>query len=166
MSWSGRTSIPLLMLAWCAASVLPAQAQVTANPALVAQAAQSVREQVVGWRRDIHQHPELGQHEVRTARLIADQLRKLGLQPRTGIAHTGVVAVLKGGKPGPKIAIRADMDALPVTEPAGLPFASKVTADYRGQPVGVMHACGHDAHVAILLGVATALVAQKDQLPG
>ncbi|MBX9400949.1 amidohydrolase [Lysobacter sp. BMK333-48F3] len=136
------------------------------DPAAVAAQAAQVREQVVAWRRDIHQHPELGQHEVRTAKLIAEQLRKLGLQPRTGLAHTGVVAVLKGGRPGPRIAIRADMDALPVTEPAGLPFASKVSADYRGQPVGVMHACGHDAHVAILLGVATALAAQKEQMPG
>ena len=159
--------LPLSVSALCLAAALPAAASAqAADPARIAQAAQQVQPQVVAWRRDIHQHPELGQHEVRTAKLIADQLRKLGLQPRTGIAHTGVTAVLKGGKPGPKIAIRADMDALPVTEPAGLAFASKVTADYRGQPVGVMHACGHDAHVAILLGVATALAAQKDQLPG
>ncbi|KRB07775.1 M20 family metallopeptidase [Lysobacter sp. Root690] len=167
MPWSDRASISLLALSLSVASAMSVQAQAApADPARTAEAAHAVNAQVVGWRRDIHQHPELGQQEVRTAKLIADQLRKLGLQPRTGIAHTGVVAVLKGGKPGPKIAIRADMDALPVTEPPGLPFASKVTADYRGQPVGVMHACGHDAHVAILLGVATALVAQKDQLPG
>jgi len=121
---------------------------------------------IVEWRRDIHEHPELGTHEVRTAKLVADQLRALGLQPRTGIAQTGVTAILKGGKPGPRIAIRADMDALPVTEQTGLPFASKVTGEYRGQPVGVMHACGHDAHVAMLLGVASALVAVKDELPG
>jgi len=155
-----------LTAAWSCLAAESAVAATAAEPAQVAAAAQQVRDQVVAWRRDIHQHPELGQHEVRTAKLIADQLRKLGLQPRTGIAHTGVVAVLKGGKPGPRIAIRADMDALPVTEPAGLPFASQVKADYRGQPVGVMHACGHDAHVAILLGVATALAAQKEQLPG
>ena len=93
-------------------------------------------------------------------------LRALGLEPRTGIAHTGVTAILKGGKPGPRIALRADMDALPVTEQTGLPFASKVTSDYRGQPVGVMHACGHDAHVAMLLGVASALVTAKEELPG
>ncbi|MBT2750129.1 MULTISPECIES: amidohydrolase [unclassified Lysobacter] len=162
-----RLPLPLSVLALCLAAALPVAASAqAADPAGTAQAAQQVQAQVVAWRRDIHQHPELGQHEVRTAKLIADQLRKLGLQPRTGIAHTGVTAVLKGGKPGPRIAIRADMDALPVTEPAGLAFASKVSADYRGQPVGVMHACGHDAHVAILLGVATALAAQKDQLPG
>ncbi len=145
-------------------------ATLLATPSAFAQdaaaGAQAVQKQVVTWRRDIHQHPELGNNEVRTAKLVADQLRKLGLQPRTGIAHTGVVAVLKGGKPGPRIALRADMDALPVTEQTGLPFASKVKTTYRGQDVGVMHACGHDAHVAILLGVATALAAQKENLPG
>lgn len=135
-------------------------------PAELDRAARAVQADVVRWRRDLHQHPELGNHEVRTAKVIADQLRRIGLEPQTGIAHTGVVAVLKGGRPGPRIAIRADMDALPVTEPAGLAFASKVTTTYRGQPVGVMHACGHDAHVAILLGVATALAAQKPTLPG
>ncbi|ROU08754.1 amidohydrolase [Lysobacter enzymogenes] len=163
---SPRFRLPALATLALGLIAATASAQPAADPAAVAQAARSVQTQVVAWRRDIHQHPELGQHEVRTAKLVADQLRKLGLQPRTGIAHTGVAAVLKGGQPGPRIAIRADMDALPVTEPAGLPFASKVTADYRGQPVGVMHACGHDAHVAILLGVATALAAQKDRLPG
>ena len=127
---------------------------------------EALQPKIVEWRRDIHEHPELGNHEVRTAKLVADQLRALGLEPKTGIASTGVIAILKGGKPGPRIAIRADMDALPVTEQTGLPFASKVTGDYRGQPVGVMHACGHDAHVAMLLGVASALVAIKDELPG
>ena len=130
------------------------------------QALQTLQPKMVEWRRDLHQHPELGTHEVRTARLVAGQLRALGLQPKTGIAQTGVVAILKGGRPGPRIAIRADMDALPVTEQTGLPFASKVTGTYRGQPVGVMHACGHDAHVAMLLGVASALVAMRDKLPG
>lgn len=127
---------------------------------------QRLQPKIVEWRRDLHEHPELGTHEVRTAKLVADQLRALGLQPRTGIAQTGVIAILKGGKPGPRIAIRADMDALPVTEQTGLPFSSKVTGEYRGQPVGIMHACGHDAHVAMLLGVASALAAMKDQLPG
>lgn len=122
--------------------------------------------QVLAWRRDIHQHPELGNRETRTAKLVADHLRKLGLQPKTGIAHTGVTALLKGGKPGPRIALRADMDALPVTERNALPFASKVTTTYRGEQVGVMHACGHDAHTAILMGVAQALVAMRDELPG
>lgn len=156
------------LLAFLTASLLaaPAFAQSTQAPPDTAAAAQAVQKDVVAWRRDIHQHPELGNNEVRTAKLVAEQLRKLGLQVKTGIAHTGVVAVLKGGKPGPRIALRADMDALPVTEQTGLPFASKVRTTYRGQDVGVMHACGHDAHVAILLGVATALAAQKATLPG
>ncbi|MFT4179612.1 MAG: amidohydrolase [Thermomonas sp.] len=132
----------------------------------VAASAQRLQGKVVAWRRDIHQHPELGNRETRTAQLIADHLRKLGLQPKTGIATTGVTAILKGGKPGPRIALRADMDALPVTERADVPFASKATSTFRGETVGVMHACGHDAHVAILMGVAEALVAMKDQLPG
>jgi amidohydrolase len=121
---------------------------------------------VLAWRRDIHQHPELGNRETRTAQLVAEHLRTLGLEPSVGIAHTGVVATLKGGKPGPRIALRADMDALPVTERSTLPFASKATAEFRGQTVGVMHACGHDAHTAILLGVAEALVSMRDTLPG
>jgi amidohydrolase len=129
-------------------------------------ALEQAQPKLVQWRRDIHQHPELGEQETRTAKLVAGHLRSLGLTVRTGVGKTGVVAVLKGAKPGPRIALRADMDALPVTEQTGLPFASKVKADYRGQPVGVMHACGHDAHVAILMGVAQALVAAKDDLPG
>ena len=120
---------------------------------------------VIAWRRDIHAHPELGNREFRTSKLVAEHLRKLGLQPRT-LAGTGVVAILHGGKPGPRIALRADMDALPVTEQGELPFASKVTTQYNGDTVGVMHACGHDGHTAILMGVAEALVAQKETLPG
>jgi amidohydrolase len=108
----------------------------------------------------------LGNREVRTARLVAEHLRSLGLEPTTGIAHTGVTAVLKGALPGPRIALRADMDALPVTERLDLPFASKVTTEYRSETVGVMHACGHDAHTAILMGVAEALVGMKAQLSG
>nr|WP_246197362.1 amidohydrolase [Pseudoxanthomonas sacheonensis] len=151
-----------LLFALLPASAIAAQAQTS----VAAEALQRLQPEIVQWRRDIHEHPELGTHEIRTAKLVADQLRALGLQPKTGIAKTGVTAVLKGGKPGPRIAIRADMDALPVTEQTGLPFASKATSEYRGQPVGVMHACGHDAHVAMLLGVASALAAMKDQLPG
>ena len=128
--------------------------------------ADALGEQLRTWRRDIHQHPELGQHEVRTAALVAAHLRTLGLEPRTGLAVTGVTVILKGGKPGPRIAIRADMDALPVAEQVDLPFASKATSTYRGEPVGVMHACGHDAHVAILLGVASVLSALREDLPG
>ena len=148
------------------AAVLPWSVQAQHATATATAALQRAQPQIVEWRRDLHQHPELGNHEVRTAQVVADHLRSLGLEPRTSIAHTGVTAILKGGKPGPRIALRADMDALPVTEQTGLPFASKVTSEYRGQPVGVMHACGHDAHTAILLGVASALVAAKEELPG
>jgi amidohydrolase len=130
------------------------------------QAAAAVGDKVLQWRRDFHQHPELGNRETRTAKAVADQLKKLGLEVRTGVAHTGVIATLKGGKPGPRLAIRADMDALPVTEEVDLPFASKVRSTYAGQEVGVMHACGHDAHTAILLGVATALAGMRQELPG
>lgn len=126
----------------------------------------AVMPQVVNWRRDIHQHPELSNREQRTAALVAAELKKLGLEVQTGIAHTGVVGILKGGKPGKLVALRADMDALPVTEQLDLPFASNATAEFNGQTVGVMHACGHDAHVAMLLGAATVLTQLKSQLAG
>jgi amidohydrolase len=121
---------------------------------------------ITAWRRDLHQHPELSNHEERTAKFVAAQLKKYGLEVRTGIAHTGVVGVLKGGKPGPKLAIRADMDALPVTEEVDLPFASKAKSEYLGKPVGVMHACGHDAHTAMTLGIAEAMAKMRKDLPG
>jgi amidohydrolase len=146
-------------------ALLPPAAFAGERPEVTA-AAQAERGDVVAWRRDIHRHPELGNHETRTAQLIADRLRSFGLEPKTGIGRTGVVAILEGGKPGPRIALRADMDALPVTEQTGLPFASTVKSEYRGQPVGVMHACGHDMHVAILLGVAETLSKMKAELPG
>ncbi|QDH68798.1 M20 family metallopeptidase [Marilutibacter alkalisoli] len=149
-----------------ALGIVPSSFAQDAQHPKVAAAAQAVNAKVVAWRRDIHQHPELGNREVRTAALVAEHLRELGLEPKTGIATTGVTAVLKGGKPGPRIAIRADMDALPVTERTGLPFASKVTTTFRGETTGVMHACGHDAHTSVLMGVAEALVAMKDELPG
>ncbi|MFT3897450.1 MAG: amidohydrolase [Thermomonas sp.] len=155
----------LLPLSLALAALLP-QCALAAERPEVAAAAQSERNELIAWRRDIHQHPELGNHETRTAQLIADKLRSFGLEPKTGVGHTGVVAILKGGKPGPRIALRADMDALPVTEQTGLPFASTVKSEYRGQPVGVMHACGHDMHVAIMLGVAEALSKMKADLPG
>ncbi|WP_425603145.1 M20 family metallopeptidase [Lysobacter soli] len=132
----------------------------------VAAAAKSVQQKVVTWRRDFHQHPELSNREERTAAKVAEHLRALGLKPKVGIAHHGVVAIIQGGKPGPKVALRADMDALPVTEQVDLPFASKATATFRGETVGVMHACGHDAHTSILLGIADALVKMKADLPG
>jgi len=128
--------------------------------------AQAVNAQVIAWRRDFHQHPELGNREVRTARVIAEQLRRLGLEVRTAVGKTGVVGVLRGAKPGKVVALRADMDALPVTEETDLPFKSTARAEYNGREVGVMHACGHDAHVAMLLGVAEVLTTIKERLPG
>lgn len=125
-----------------------------------------VEAQVIAWRRDIHQHPELSNREFRTARLVADHLRRLGIEVKTEVAHTGVVGFLRGKKESPVVALRADMDALPVTEALDLPFASKVRTTYNGRDVGVMHACGHDAHTAMLMGVAQTLSGLRDQLPG
>lgn len=128
--------------------------------------AKAVEKQLIAWRRDIHQHPELGNYETRTAKLVADHLRKLGMEVKTGVARTGVVGLLKGGKPGPVVALRADMDALPVKERVDVPFASKAKGQYLGKEVDVMHACGHDTHVAILMATAEVLAGMKDQLPG
>lgn len=123
--------------------------------------------QVTAWRRDLHQHPELGNREFRTAALVAEHLRQLGFdEVRTGVAHTGVVGVLRGGRPGGVVALRADMDGLPVTEEVDLPFASKARAVWNGEEVGVMHACGHDCHVAILMGVASVLAGLRAEVPG
>ncbi|WP_064747369.1 M20 family metallopeptidase [Lysobacter antibioticus] len=149
----------------CTALAALSPAAAAERPEVTAAAAK-LKADVVRWRRDFHQHPELSNREQRTAAKVAEHLRALGLKPRTGIARHGVVAIVEGGKPGPKIALRADMDALPVTEQVDLPFASKATASFRGETVGVMHACGHDAHTGILLGVADALVAMKQDLPG
>jgi amidohydrolase len=132
----------------------------------VDQRAAKVESKVVAWRRDIHQNPELGNREVRTSKLVAEHLRSLGLEVRTGVAHTGVVAVLRGGKPGPVVALRADMDALPVTEETPIPFASKAKGTYEGKEVGVAHVCGHDTHTAILMGTAEVLASMKKELPG
>ena len=120
---------------------------------------------VVAWRRDFHEHPELSNQEFRTAKIVADHLRSLGMEVETEVAHTGVVGTLRGGE-GPVVALRADMDALPVTELVDLPFASKAKGIYQGREVGVMHACGHDNHVAILMGVAEVLAGMGDALPG
>ncbi len=122
--------------------------------------------QMVEWRRHFHQNPELSNREFETSKTIAEHLRSLDLEVQTGIAHTGVVAILRGGKPGPVVALRADIDALPVTERVQVPFASKVTTEYNGQQVGVMHACGHDTHIAMLLGAAHALSQIREELPG
>jgi amidohydrolase len=121
---------------------------------------------VVEWRRDLHQHPELGNREFRTAEKIAAHLEGLGLEVRTGVAHTGVVGLLKGGLEGPVVALRADMDALPVTEESELPFRSQVKTEWKGREVGVMHACGHDHHMAILMGAAEVLAGLRERLPG
>ncbi|MEH6735152.1 MAG: amidohydrolase [Shewanella sp.] len=158
------TSVALLLSSVFATSVYS-----TTTLASVPNAAEltaQVESKVIAWRRDLHQHPELSNREFRTSKVIEKHLKSLGLEVQTGIAHTGVVAILKGGKPGPLIGLRADMDALPVTEVVDLPFASKVTDTYRNQTVGVMHACGHDTHVAMLMGVAENLVKVKDSLAG
>ena len=130
-------------------------------------AAPALEQHVIAWRHDLHQHPELGNREFRTAALVAAHLRALGITDiRTGVAHTGVVAVLEGALPGPVVALRADMDALPVVEQVDVPYASKARGQWNGEDVGVMHACGHDCHVAILMGVAQLLAAQRAQLRG
>ena len=129
-------------------------------------ATDKIEPQTIAWRRDFHQHPELGNHETRTARIIADHLRSLGLDVREGVGKTGVVGILQGALPGPVIGLRADMDALPIVERTPVPFASTVKSTYNGQEVGVMHACGHDAHVAILMSTATVLAGMKNQLKG
>ncbi len=130
------------------------------------QRARELETQLIDWRRDIHRNPELSNREFRTAQKVATHLRRLGLEARTGIAHTGVVALLRGAKPGPTIALRADMDALPVTEQVDVPFKSTATGEYRGEKVGVMHACGHDTHVAILMAAAEVLSGLRSDLPG
>src|SRR5215212_6944597 len=165
---SSRTALVSWALGWGLTAVLPAQSQ-GILPALEQQVrarTTQIEAKLIAWRRDIHQNPELGEQETRTAGLVAEHLSKLGLEVKTGVAHTGVVAVLKGAKPGPVVALRADMDALPVKEPEGLPFASKAKGKYLGREVDIMHACGHDAHTAILMAVAEVLAGMKDRLPG
>ena len=134
--------------------------------AIIAKKADSLFSQTVAWRRDFHQNPELGNREVRTAGIVANYLRSLGLEVKTGVATTGVVALLKGAYPGPVVALRSELDALPVTEHPHVPFNSTVTTNYNGQTVGVMHACGHDTHMAMLLTVAEILTSIKSQLHG
>ncbi|MDP5186443.1 amidohydrolase [Alishewanella sp. SMS8] len=125
-----------------------------------------LEKKVIEWRRDLHQHPELSNREFRTSKLVAAHLKKLGMTVQTDIAHTGVVAILDSGKPGPLLALRADMDGLPVVEQTDLPFRSEAKGEYRGKEVGVMHACGHDLHVAMLMGAAEYLSKNKAQLTG
>jgi amidohydrolase len=143
-----------------------APAALDALHARLDKAAEGLMPTVVTWRRDLHAHPELGNQETRTSAFLAGELRRMGYEVRTGVAKTGIVAVLKGGRPGPVVALRADMDGLPVTEETGLPFASKARGQYNGREVGVMHACGHDFHMSILLGAAEVLAGLKADLPG
>ncbi len=126
----------------------------------------SIEGKIIEWRRDIHQNPELGNREFKTAEKIANHLKSLGIEVQTGVAHTGVVGILKGNKPGKVVALRADIDALPVTERNDLPYKSNVVAEFAGEQVGVMHACGHDTHTAILMGVAEVLSKNKDKIKG
>ena len=153
-------------LALSSPGLLAAQDASSALAREIDRRAPQLEAKAIAWRRDIHQHPELSNRETRTAKLVADHLKALGIEVRTGVAKTGVVGVLRGGRPGPVVALRADMDALPVAEEVDLPFKSTVRSQYNGQDVGVMHACGHDAHVAILMSVAELLAGMREQLPG
>jgi amidohydrolase len=155
-------TLPLLG-AFCLAS-LPLAAQ-GADPR-VAAAVERLAPRITEIRHDLHQHPELSNRETRTAGLVAEHLRALGMEVRTGVAHTGVVGILRGGRPGPTIAIRADMDALPVTEENSLPWKSTVRSEYLGNAVGVSHACGHDVHTAVQMGVASVLAGMRQEIPG
>jgi amidohydrolase len=155
---AGLAGLAMWMALGLAASPVGAQVATALTPTLLTQ--------VQDWRRDFHQHPELGNRETRTAGIVAAHLKSLGFEVREGIAHTGVVGYLRGASERPLIALRADMDALPVREEVNLPFASRQQTEFRGEKVGVMHACGHDAHTAILMGVASALAARKDTLDG
>ena len=143
-----------------------AQDDITKLKDKLSAAAGKIETQCIAWRKEIHQHPELGNREFNTGKLIAAHLKKLGIEVKEGVAKTGVVGILKGGKPGPCIGLRADMDALPIVEKVNVPFASKEKSNYNGQEVGVMHACGHDTHVAILMSVAEILAGVKNELKG
>lgn len=159
-----------LLLVLSTTDALPSVERQPARPspltAEIDKLAAAVQPELLEWRRHLHQHPELSNREVETSKFIAARLKSFGLEPQTGIAKTGVVAVLKGGLPGPVVALRADMDGLPVKEEGELPFVSKAMGEYEGQPVSVMHACGHDTHMAILLATAKVLSGVRDRLPG
>ena len=162
-----RKSLATGLILLIAFAILPRPAH-SATPAekKIKALTDKIAPDLIAMREDIHCHPELGLQEKRTSALAADYLRKLGLEVRTGFATTGVLGVLKGGKPGPVVAMRADMDALPITEETGLPFESKERATIDGREVGLMHACGHDIHTTVLLGVASVLAQMKSELPG
>jgi amidohydrolase len=159
-------SIFLVLLGFFFSLTYAAAQKPTGLQARIDGLAKAIEPKVIEWRRHFHQYPELSNREVQTAAKIAAHLRSLGIEVQTEVAHTGVVGLLKGGKPGPVIALRADMDALPVTERNSLPFASKVTTTFNDQEVGVMHACGHDTHMAILMGVAEILASMKQEIKG
>lgn len=153
--------IALLTLILC-----PRQSHAQDMTAVIDSKATALQPKLMEWRRHLHQNPELGNREIKTAAYIVEQLKGLGLEIKTGVAKTGVVAILKGGKPGPVIALRADIDALPVKERVNIPYASKDSTDYSGQKVPVMHACGHDAHTAMLIGTAQVLSSMKKDIAG
>ena len=155
----------LLLFGCCLLFSIPATTQTTVQQQ-IDQKSKALLPKVIEWRRYLHQNPELGNREYKTMEYIAAHCKKLGLEVQTGVAKTGVVAILRGGKPGPVVALRADMDALPVKERVDLPYASKAKGEYNGQSVDVMHACGHDTHVAMLMGTAELLVSMKKDLPG
>ncbi|MDE3235266.1 MAG: amidohydrolase [Bacteroidota bacterium] len=146
--------------------ILPLMAMAQSISSTIASNAKAINDSVIHWRRYLHEHPELSNREYNTMNFVAAHLQAWGIEVKKGIAKTGVVGILHGAKPGPVVALRADMDALPVVERVKVPFASKVTGEYNGQKVGVMHACGHDSHVAILLGTAASLAKMKKELPG
>jgi amidohydrolase len=154
---------PLLLLASTSQAI---QAKEQTSIENVASLATKIEADVIKWRRHFHQNPELSNREFETAKTIAKYLKSLGLSVQTGIAKTGVVAILDSGRPGPVVALRADIDGLPITENVNLPFASKVRSTNNGQDVGVMHACGHDTHIAMLMGAAKILTSMKDKLHG
>src|SRR5688572_31496303 len=156
----------LLLITVALAFTLPCTAQIAELKAKVDQKSILIESKCIGWRHHLHEHPELSNREYKTSEYVAAHLRELGLEVRTKIAHTGVVGILRGGKPGPVVALRADMDALPVKERVDLPFASKAKGEYLGKEVDVMHACGHDAHMAILMGAAEILTSMKASIPG
>jgi len=158
--------VPAGARAQSAASATATSSALASLHSAIAARTEQITPKVVAWREDIHQHPELGTQEVRTSKLVADHLRALGIEVRADVGGHGVVGVLRGGKPGRVVALRADMDALPVTEQVNVPFKSTAKAMYNGQEVGVMHACGHDNHVAILMGVADVLAGMRSQIPG
>ncbi|MEQ9266375.1 MAG: amidohydrolase [Balneolaceae bacterium] len=156
----------LILLCTLFAISASAFAQSSNLKTIIDQKADEIENQVIEWRRYFHENPELSNREFNTAKKVAEHLQSLGLEVQTGVAYTGVVAILEGGKPGPVVALRADMDALPVVERTDVPFKSTVLGEYQGNEVGVMHACGHDTHIAMLMGVAEILTGIKDELSG